>query len=174
MKQLQLDLDGHHRFTSLWEKNSEMVRKFIFSISAEPEWLYQQVQLKAWRGFKKFNNKCKFSTWLCTIAKNTNINNSKLVYKKEEIQASDYIENLDYKAKELCGIDKMVSDEIMEEIQLAISKLPEPHKSVFIEYELNGKSHKEISQETGIPEGTIRTRLFYAKQELQKELAHLR
>lgn len=173
-KQLELDLDGRDSFTILWNENKELLMKFIRTISDDPDELFAQVGHYAWRGYRKFNGTCKFSTWLCTIAKNTNINNSTRRYKKEELNASDYLENLQVTSKEICGFTSACNEELRETIMAAIEKLPEPQKDIFVKHEIEGMSHREISLLTGIPEGTIRTRLFYAKQELQVQLAHLK
>ncbi len=53
----------------------------------------------------------------------------------------------------------------------ALDKLPEDQKQVLLLRELEGLSYKEISDLLEIPEGTVMSRLFYARKKMQKLLA---
>ncbi|EQA34802.1 sigma-70 region 2 [Leptospira inadai serovar Lyme str. 10] len=63
---------------------------------------------------------------------------------------------------------------VLEELSLAIAELPAEQKSVFIANVLEGKTFRKISEETGIPEGTLSARKAYAKEFLSKRLKALR
>ena len=53
----------------------------------------------------------------------------------------------------------------------ALLKLSEPHRMVVILHDVQGMSHEEIAEIAGCNVGTVRSRLFYARQQLQGDLA---
>ena len=63
--------------------------------------------------------------------------------------------------------------DVNEEIDNAVNSLPEQYKIVFNLYELEGYSHKQISQLLGCSEGTVWSSLSRAKQMLRQKLLHL-
>ena len=66
---------------------------------------------------------------------------------------------------------KAVGDRAVPSIMDAMEKLPEDQRQVILLRELEGLSYKEIAEVADIPEGTVMSRLFYARKKLQKLLA---
>jgi len=60
--------------------------------------------------------------------------------------------------------------ELQEKLNEALQKLSIPHRTVITLFEIDGLSHSEIAEVVGCSEGTVRSRLHYAKQFLQGEL----
>ena len=66
------------------------------------------------------------------------------------------------------GQDEPASDDWIEramkgwQVESAISRLPADHRMVIMELYFNGRSGREVSELFGIPEGTVRSRAFYA------------
>ena len=65
---------------------------------------------------------------------------------------------------------KALTGELGEKIQEAIDSLPEYHKSVFVLYEIEGLSYKEIAEVVGCSIGTVMSRLHYARKKLRTML----
>ncbi|TGK18079.1 sigma-70 family RNA polymerase sigma factor [Leptospira fluminis] len=63
---------------------------------------------------------------------------------------------------------------MLEELSLAIGELPADQKTAFVANVIEGKTFREISQETGIPEGTLSARKSSAKNFLEKRLKELK
>ena len=61
--------------------------------------------------------------------------------------------------------------ELQEKLNEAMQKLSIKHRTVITLFEIDGLSHTEIAQIVGCSEGTVRSRLHYAKQFLQGELS---
>ncbi len=61
-----------------------------------------------------------------------------------------------------------------EELELAIKKLPEGYRNVFLLIEVEGFTHKETAELLGISEGTSKSQLYHSKKMLQKSLAELK
>ena len=62
-------------------------------------------------------------------------------------------------------------NELQEKLNAALLKLSEPHRLVVVLHDVQGQSHEEIAKVMECNIGTVRSRLFYARQQLQSELA---
>ncbi len=63
-----------------------------------------------------------------------------------------------------------VRNEMLEELELALAELPEEQRSVFIAHEIEGRSFKELSRETGVSINTLLSRKRYAVLHLRERL----
>ena len=138
--------------------------------------LTQEVFIKAFQSIKSFQAKSSFFTWIYRIAINKTINFIKKSRKQrfinyetinENLIRSDIIEFLTSKNK---TEKRVLIAELQEKLNDALQKLSPKHRMVVILYEVEGMSHKEISQIMRSSQGTVRSRLYYAKKELQKYL----
>jgi RNA polymerase sigma-70 factor (ECF subfamily) len=62
-------------------------------------------------------------------------------------------------------------NELSEKLNAALLKLSEPHRVVVVLHDVQGQSHEEIAEIMDCNIGTVRSRLFYARQQLQSLLA---
>ena len=62
-------------------------------------------------------------------------------------------------------------NELQEKLNAALLKLSEPHRMVVVLHDVQGVSHDEIAEMMDCNIGTVRSRLFYARQQLQGFLA---
>jgi RNA polymerase sigma-70 factor (ECF subfamily) len=62
-------------------------------------------------------------------------------------------------------------NELQEKLNAALLKLSEQHRLVVVLHDVQGQSHEEIAKVMDCNIGTVRSRLFYARQQLQSELA---
>jgi RNA polymerase sigma-70 factor (ECF subfamily) len=62
-------------------------------------------------------------------------------------------------------------NELQIKLNEALLKLSEPHRLVVVLHDVQGQSHEEIAEIMGCNIGTVRSRLFYARQQMQSELA---
>jgi RNA polymerase sigma-70 factor (ECF subfamily) len=60
--------------------------------------------------------------------------------------------------------------ELQKKLNEALLKLSEPHRMVVVMHDVQGMSHDEIAEVMGCNIGTVRSRLFYARQQLQGQL----
>ena len=60
--------------------------------------------------------------------------------------------------------------ELQKKLNEALLKLSEPHRMVVVLHDVQGQSHEEIAEIMGCNIGTVRSRLFYARQQLQGHL----
>ncbi len=120
---------------------------------------------KAFRKLDKYNGKCKFSTWLFTIAKNTVRDfireKSKMIFSSESIENFIRIEDKNYNPEE-----KLLHSETVEKIEECIEMLPERRRRV-IELHIDGNKDEDIAEITGMNHVAVRTLLFRARQQLK-------
>lgn len=166
-------------FDHLIKKYQERLYGIVYNLCSNKEdasEITQDAFIKAFRSIFKFQGKSSFFTWLYKIAINTTYNalrknRFKRFFSLEKISSNEYTDGiLDcLPAKE--QTDKPVLlNELQERLNEAMQKLSINHRTVIVLFEIEGLSHAEIAQIMGSSEGTVRSRLHYAKQELQAYL----
>ena len=148
---------------------------FSFTKSKEDsEDLAQQTFIKAWQQIESFRGDSAFFTWIYRIAinlaKNFVVSSN---YKKQKVNTS--IEDAAIEITSYENIESVLShNQSMKEIKDFIKTMPESLKTAFILRESEGKSYEEISIITSTPIGTVRSRIFRARESIiefmQKEL----
>ncbi|NQU85616.1 MAG: sigma-70 family RNA polymerase sigma factor [Mariniphaga sp.] len=115
-----------------------------------------------------YNPKYKFSTWIFSVANNM----CKNEYRKRKTRDFVTIESFENKITQEDTIKvKVKAEERINFILAEIDKLSEELKTVMILKYKEKFCLKEISEITDVPEGTVKSRLFYARKELSKRLS---
>ena len=139
--------------------------------------LVQETFVKAYRALKSFKGDSSFYTWIYRIAVNKTINFLK--QRKNRIHLS--LDDVDFNAENDPDLVALVSEktprrdlnlsELQEKLNSAMLKLSEHHRMVVTLHDIQGLSHEEIGAIMDCNVGTVRSRLFYARQQLQAQLA---
>lgn len=130
--------------------------------------LVQETLLKAITCCDKFEAGTNIKGWLFTILKNTFINNyKKQVKRNQQVTQSDEVtsNHLLYSASRNYGESKFMLDDINR----ALTNLPVEYGSPFSLY-FQGYKYHEIADQLLLPIGTVKTRIFVARQLLKKNL----
>lgn len=148
---------------------------FSFTKSKEDsEDLAQQTFIKVWQQIESFRGDSAFFTWIYRIAinlaKNFVVSSS---YKKQKANTS--IEDAAIEITSYENVESVLTyNQSMQEIRDFIKTMPESLKTAFTLRESEGKSYEEISIITNTPIGTVRSRIFRARESIiefmQKEL----
>ncbi|MFM7242439.1 MAG: sigma-70 family RNA polymerase sigma factor [Opitutia bacterium] len=138
--------------------------------------LTQEAFVKAWQALKSFKGDASFFTWLYRIAINRTLNH----LKQRNYLASKHgmsLNDLDVEAEHHPDLVALVSDktprralaleELKEKLNAAMQRLSENHRIVVTLHDIQGLPHDEIAKLLGCNTATVRTRLFYARQQLQ-------
>lgn len=134
--------------------------------------LLQDTTLKALDNQDKYIDNVNFKGWVLTIMRNIFINNYRKVVKSQTI--IDQTENLYHlNLSQDSGLDSPDGTMTLKEINKAIHNLDSDMKTPFTLY-LAGYKYNEISNKLNLPLGTIKSRIFFARQELQKSLKDMR
>ena len=148
---------------------------FSFTKSKEDsEDIAQQTFVKVWQQIKTFRGESEFFTWVYRIAINLAKNYvSSAGYKKQKISSS--IEHFEIDVSSFEDLESIViHEQSIKEINNFIITMPESLKTAFTMREVEGKSYEEISDITNTPIGTVRSRIYRARESIieymQKEL----
>jgi len=169
------------------EAYDDLVRRFqeriyatIYHMTANHEDandLAQETFIKAYQAIGSFKGDASFFTWLYRIAVNRTINFLKQRRNKNNLSLND----LDLNAEHDPDLVALVSDktprrdaglaELQEKLNAAMQRLSETHRLVVTLHDVQGLPHEEIAQIMGCNVGTVRSRLFYARQQMQAYLS---
>lgn len=143
---------------------------------AETEDVAQEAFIKAYRALPQFRGDSAFYTWLYRIAINTARNwlatnkrrpSSSSSIENEEGETFDETENLtDHSTPE----SELASREIAQTVNKAIEDLPEELRNAIVMREIDGMSYEDIAQSMNCPIGTVRSRIFRAREAIATRL----
>ena len=134
--------------------------------------LMQDTTLKVLDNQEKFVDNVNFKGWVLTVMRNIFINNyHKVVREQTVIDQNADLYNLDVLNDS--GFDSPESSYQIQEISIAIENLNSELKMPFSMY-LSGFKYEEIADKLNVPLGTVKSRIFFARQELQKVLKDFR
>lgn len=140
--------------------------------------LTQDAFIKAFQSINRFQGQSSFFTWLYRIA----INSTLTHLRKNRLRTFFSLEKVDEEDRQSAEVIEALTDktgaerdvfvhELQEKLNEAMQKLSIKHRTVITLFEIDGLSHAEIAEVMECSEGTVRSRLHYAKQFLQGELS---
>ena len=130
--------------------------------------LLQDTTLKVLDNQDKFVDNVNFKGWVLTVMRNIFINNyHKIVRVQTVVDSSADLYNLDVVNDS--GFDSPDKAYQIKEITKAINGLNDDLKVPFSMF-LSGYKYNEIAEKLNVPSGTVKSRIFFARQELQKRL----
>ena len=167
-------------YDDLVRRYQERIYATIYHMTANHEDandLAQEAFIKAYQALKSFKGDSSFYTWVYRIAVNKTINFLK--QRKNKIHLS--LNDLDFNAENDPDLVALISEktprrdialsELQEKLNGAMLKLSEVHRLVVTLHDVQGLSHEEIGKIMDCNIGTVRSRLFYARQQLQAYLS---
>ena len=160
---------NHGAFNILTSKYYPRVYASIFSFiksREDSEDLSQQTFIKVWQQLDSFRGDSAFFTWVYRIAINLAKNFvTSSGFKKQKINTS--IEDTEIDISSFNDIEStVIHDESLEKINDYIDTLPESLKTAFVLREVEGKSYEDIAIITQTPIGTVRSRIFRARESI--------
>ena len=131
----------------------------------------QETFFRAFRKIRSFKGGSSFYTWLYRIAVNIAIDHQR----RQKRNPLDFKENMDSVLEEQNEVARdsfadVHDREIREKLVEAINNLTPEHKAVIVLRTVEGLSYKEIGEVLGCSEGTVMSRLHYARKKLQEKL----
>jgi RNA polymerase sigma-70 factor, ECF subfamily len=155
----------------------QLVNRYVKDAS-EAQDVAQEAFIKAYRALGGFRGESAFYTWLYRIAINTAKNYLVSRARRSsdyqvDIQDAEQIEN----APQLQGMETperlLFNQEIIETIKTAIEELPEEMRVAIMLREFEGMSYEEIADAMDCPVGTVRSRIFRAREAIDSKLTPL-
>jgi RNA polymerase sigma-70 factor (ECF subfamily) len=138
----------------------------------------QEAFIKAYRALGSFRGDSAFYTWLYRIAINTAKNYLAAARRRPEDYNMDLQDPEQYEMHgRLSSMDtpegNVLSEEIRQTVNAAIEALPEDLRTAIILREMEGMSYEEIATTMECPVGTVRSRIFRAREAIDKQLKPL-
>ena len=177
-EQLMTNLDGpgvEAALSKLYDRYSRTVFGVGLKILGDrsmAEELVQEVFLKVWRSSATFDSaRGSFSTWLYRVTRSVALD----LYRKRARRVrtlSDGDPHLGSASDPSAGPQEVVDESWLSwRVSKALEILDAPHREVIDLAYFGGLSQREISERTGVPLGTVKTRTASAYKSLRKELA---
>jgi RNA polymerase sigma factor (sigma-70 family) len=167
-------------YDELVRRYQERIYATVYHMTANHEDandLAQDTFIKAFQALKSFKGDSSFYTWVYRIAVNKTINFIKQRKNKHHLSLND----LDFSAENDPDLIALISHktprrdmslvELQEKLNSAMLKLSAVHRLVVTLHDVQGLSHEEIGKIMDCNVGTVRSRLFYARQQLQAYLS---
>lgn len=155
-------------FTFGFNTSTKHLKAFAYHLTNDwhkAQDLFQETALRAYKNKDKFREGTNLKSWLLTIMRNTFIND----YRKRQRQSLHFTpltvtneqSNYTFNSAE----DAMAEKEILSEINKLKDTLKDPFMMAYVGYK-----YKEIADKMYLPEGTIKSRIFMARKELQHNI----
>ncbi|WP_419942559.1 sigma-70 family RNA polymerase sigma factor [Candidatus Palauibacter sp.] len=160
-------------FTEIADRYQDRLLNFICRTIGDrdrAEDLVQETFVRVYRHLHRFDPTRKFSTWIYTIASNLAKNELRnrarnplvLFHSIKRNWEADH-RPLEFEDNAYRPDDLFRKRRVREQVESAVTELPEHHRVVFVLRELEGKTYEEISEITGVTLGTVKSRLNRAR-----------
>jgi RNA polymerase sigma-70 factor, ECF subfamily len=169
-------LDGDNEaFGKLVERYQRRVYALAFGIlrNREDAWdVAQEAFVKAYKNLSTFEGNSAFYTWLYRITYNLSLDHVRAKHRRdvhaegERRLRSDGINSEDDPKVEHPS-EAVDRKELAEVVQRAMTQLSEKHRAIIVLREIEGLSYEEMAEVLKISKGTVMSRLFHARKNLQ-------
>ncbi len=170
-------------FKVLFERYHRRAYSLALGVVRNPDDALDVVQdafIKAHRYLDRFKGTSSFYTWLYRIVMNLSIDHLRKHKRNRHVDWTDAVGSDE--GNTIAGASLLPSilgqnpgksaarKELREQISRALEQLSENHRAVLIMREIDGLSYEEMAQSMGCSKGTIMSRLFHARKNMQKML----
>jgi RNA polymerase sigma-70 factor (ECF subfamily) len=163
-------------FEAFYRRYERPLYGYLFSLIGQQAWveeLISDTMLEVWKGAATFRGRSKISTWLFGIARHKALSLLRRQLSPSNSVTTDEEAMAKLEAPEADPAGIIQDKERAERLWQALQALSPEHREVLelvLTYDL---SYPEIAELIGCPANTVKTRVFYAKQQLQRILARL-
>jgi len=160
-------------FSSLFQEYHRYLFSFALKLSKrkeDAEDLLQETMMRAFKNKSKFEVGTNFKAWAATIMRNTFING----YRKKK-RRNFYKEPIDKHAYSLDidpSYNRGIDDLQMQDLKIVLDSIGESYSEPFILF-YKGFQYDEISSKMGIPIGTVKSRIFFARRKMREGIEKL-
>ena len=152
----------------------QLANRFVKDPS-EAQDIAQEAFVRAYRALERFKGDSAFYTWLHRIVINVALNHLvsrsyRASLTKVDIEGAEHSPNA-WQLRAMEGPESLlINDEIVQNIQRTIDELPEPMRAAIMLREFEGKNYEDIAKALHCPVGTVRSRIFRAREAIDAQL----
>jgi RNA polymerase sigma-70 factor (ECF subfamily) len=143
----------------------------------DAEDITQEVFIRAYQGLSQFDGRASFSTWLFRIATNLCIDHKRRQSRRVQTVPYHHDESDEEEGdwefpdtNQPSALDHLLNQELQAVVEGAIERLNPKLKTVLLLYDVEGLSYEQIAETLGIPMGTVKSRLFAAREQIRKQV----
>jgi RNA polymerase sigma-70 factor (ECF subfamily) len=141
------------------------VARGVLRNSADAEEVAQEALLRAYRRFERLRDRTRFRAWLVRIAFRLAIDRARSS-KRREVREALWSQPAPRPSTE----DLAAGSEFQAHLDCAMEELPDKHRFVLLLAAMQGHSLEEVAEMLGLPVGTVKSRLFFARKRLAEKL----
>lgn len=138
--------------------------------TAEAEDVAQEAMLRAYRNFHRLRDRERFRSWLVRAAWRLALDRIRTAGRRERREHAAYLNGQQAKAENVKVENVVAAREFERHVAHALDALPEKLRLVMTLAAIEGHNTAEVAKLTGIPEGTVKSRLFLARKKLAESL----
>lgn len=161
-------------FSKIYYQYKELVYRVVYRLLGGTEDIHDAVQqtfIELFKSLPGYAGKSKFTTWLYRIAVNVSIQFFRKKRVSEKFKTSEWeLDTIPSSDTTSMNIERK---ELKTQLEEALSSLQLKKRIVIVLHDIEHKTMEEISEIIGVPVGTIKSRLFYAREELKKKLGKI-
>jgi RNA polymerase sigma factor (sigma-70 family) len=157
----------------LVENNKNLVWHIIISMmghNGDGEDIFQEVFLQVFKGIRRFRAEARLSTWIGSVTHHVCVDYLRKKKKEMDLRndendqklVSGYSPDMSWKQSE--------NEDLNQLVLAAIAKLPADYRTVITLYHLDERSYQEISEITGMPDGTVKSYISRGRKMLRERL----
>jgi RNA polymerase sigma-70 factor (ECF subfamily) len=153
---------------SFFRQYADRVYRYALTLvrdRALAEEVVQETMLAVWKGAGTFRGGGKLSTWVLGIARHKGLD------KLRQERQSAKLETKHDEPDTVIEPEREAARELLQDrVRAALEKLPAEHRETIILAFYHGLSYREIAELMECPEGTVKSRIFYAKEQMKRIL----
>ncbi|MEW6570219.1 MAG: sigma-70 family RNA polymerase sigma factor [Nitrospirota bacterium] len=156
-------------FKKLYEITNKRVFNYLYRLVHDKnmaEDLLMETFTEVWRSAKRFRAESKGLTWMIGIARNRAMN----MLRNRKIKEYDINEHMEDLSEQSHNCEEAETSAVLEQ---ALNKLPAIHREVLDLIFMQGMVYKDVALITGVPLNTVKSRVFYAKENLKNILVSM-
>jgi RNA polymerase sigma-70 factor, ECF subfamily len=161
-------------FRALYGRHRNDVARLVYRMlgARDLDDVVQEVFVQVHRSLRDFRGQSKFSTWLHRVTVNVVLMHRRAARSRPVLAPIETEQSsIDPVDPQTLPDEEAATRQRMRAFERVLDRLPEKKRVVFVLHDLEGVSPAEISEVVGAPVLTVRTRLFYARREIEAMLA---
>lgn len=160
-------------FAFLVDKYKKLVAHIVFRMiysQDDRKDICQDVFLKVYQNLDQFRAESKFSTWIGKISYNSCLN---YINRKKNMAVNQSPQEWEEISSEHPDPAWQTEQyDKTDRIRAEIEQLPDQYRAILTLYHLENMSYREIGEIMNLPEGTVKSYLYRARQQLKEDLSH--
>lgn len=173
------DLDAFEKLVNKYQKKMLNIAYRMTGCYDDACDIVQDAFVSAYKDIRNFEGRSGFSTWLYSITVNFSRNRLKKIKSESNISTLSTVSsagteegrlNIDVESNEPSALETLERREIQQKVQDCINALENDYRTVIVLRDIQGFSYSEISDILKIAEGTVKSRLFRAREILKDGL----